>query len=309
MAVLRTSDPTQFDVGGSLTKTDPSTGETFYFDGHQWMPVPAGMRPVQTNPGGGYFSPEQLQLMGLSAIGGIAGAGAAGAGAAAAGEGAAAGGTAGGVSGGTAAGGAVSGASAVGNALDSDSSSGGSDGTGVPTGVTGTDTSTPGWWNTVLRGLPGLIGAVGANRQTQAYRDLANRYLEMGQPYRDRLAALYADPNSFLTSKEVTVPVQQGTDALARSLSVQGNPIGSGHALQELQDYSANQLFGKLGQEKDRLAGYGGLSAYNAAAPGAAGQAVGSQGNVWNAVGAGAGAVFNPQPSLVDIFRSMRGLA
>jgi hypothetical protein len=175
-------------------------------------------------------------------------------------------------------------------------------------GVAG-DAATGGALAALLRGVPGILGAIGANQQTHALEGLARDQMAMGAPYRDRLAALYANPDSFLTSKEVTTPVQQGTDALARSLSVQGNPIGSGHALQELQDYSANQLFGKLGQEKDRLAGFGGLSAYNAAAPGTASAAIGSQGNVYNGIGAAAGAIFNPQPTLIDLYKSMKGIA
>lgn len=93
----------------------------------------------------------------------------------------------------------------------------------------------------------------------------------VGAPYRDRLAGLYADPSSFLSSPEVMAPVQQATDALARALSVKGNPAGSPAAMSEIQNYAANQLFGRLGQEKDRLAQFGGLSAFNqsgAAVPG-----------------------------------------
>lgn len=36
--------------------------------------------------------------------------------------------------------------------------------------------------------------------------------------------------------------VQQGTNSLARSLSTQGNPAGSGHAQQELQNYATKTL-------------------------------------------------------------------
>ena len=86
-----------------------------------------------------------------------------------------------------------------------------------------------------------------------------------GAPYRDRLAGLYADPTSFLSSPEVMVPVQQATDALARALSVKGNPAGNPAAMSEIQNYASNQLFGRLGQEKDRLSGFGGLSAFNQA--------------------------------------------
>src|ERR1041384_524577 len=78
MALLNRKDPTQFDVGGSLLTT--KGGQLSYWDGGQLKPVPAGMRPVQTDTGGGYFSPEQIQLLAAGGIGaaGLAGAGAEG---------------------------------------------------------------------------------------------------------------------------------------------------------------------------------------------------------------------------------------
>ena len=160
---------------------------------------------------------------------------------------------------------------------------------------------------------PSLLGAYASDKQTDALKDQAARYEAMGAPYRGRLADLYADPSAFLTSPEVTVPVQQGTDALARALSTRGNPAGSGTALSEIQNYASNQLFSRLGSEKDRLAGFGGLTAYNAAAPGAATNAIGSSSNFYNALGYGAGQVLNPpQMSLVDLMKQYnvaRGLA
>jgi len=143
-----------------------------------------------------------------------------------------------------------------------------------------------------------------SDQQANAMGDLAARYEGYGAPYRDRLADLYSDPTAFLDSPEVKVPVQMGTDALARALSTQGNPAGSGTALQELQNYSANQFFGRLGQEKDRLAGFGGLTAYNAAAPQAASNAVNAERGVYDALGYGIGAVTNPPRSLADILKS-----
>lgn len=86
-----------------------------------------------------------------------------------------------------------------------------------------------------------------------------------GAPYRDQLAGLMADPNSFLTSQAVQAPLQQGTNALARSLSVNGNPAGRPGAMAEIQKYASNSLASLLGQEKDRLATFGGLSAFNQA--------------------------------------------
>ena len=47
--------------------------------------------------------------------------------------------------------------------------------------------------------------------------------------------------------------VQQGTDALARALSTQGNPAGSGHAQQELQNYATIALARYKAARRDRL--------------------------------------------------------
>lgn len=148
--------------------------------------------------------------------------------------------------------------------------------------------------------IPSALGAYASNQQTDALEDLAKEYMGMGAPYRSRLASLYADPNAFLSSNEVQVPVQQGTDALARALSINGNPAGSGRALQQLQSYASDQLFSRLGQEKDRLAGFGGLSAYSQAAPGASMNAIGSQSNMYGAIGGGLADLLNPPKSLAE---------
>ncbi len=140
-----------------------------------------------------------------------------------------------------------------------------------------------------------LLGVYGANRQANSQQRLSQQFQEYGAPYRARLAESYADPAAFLAnSPDIKAAVGQGTDAVARSLSTQGNPAQSGHALQELQSYATTGLYGKLGQERDRLAGFGGLTSYNAAAPGAMTNAVSSQAGVPNAIGAGISAITNP---------------
>jgi len=155
------------------------------------------------------------------------------------------------------------------------------------------------------------LGAYASNKQTTALEDQAKRYEGYGAPYRQKLSDLYANPDSFLTSKEVQTPVQQGTNALMRSLSTQGNPFGSGNALQQGQSYASDQLFGKLGQEKDRLAGFGGLSSYNQAAPQTATNAIQSTSNGYNAIGSGLGNIFNPpqtaSQTMAEFLKTMRG--
>jgi hypothetical protein len=154
----------------------------------------------------------------------------------------------------------------------------------------------------------GLYGASVAGDQAQAYRDVANQFAGYGAPYRQRLSDIYADPTTFLNSKEVQKPVQMGSDIMARSLSMQGNPTGSGNALQQLQSYSADQLFGRLGQEKDRLGGFGGLSGYNAAAPSAAGAAIQSMSGAPNVLAATASDIFNPKPTAAEQLFSYKTL-
>ena len=150
-------------------------------------------------------------------------------------------------------------------------------------------------WMRMLGGaLSSGVGAYAANKQSNALEDMAERYEGYGAPYRQRLSNLYANPDSFLQSNEVQKPVQMGTDSLMRSLSMSGNPFGSGNALQQGQSYASDQLFSRLGQEKDRLAGFGGLANYNAAAPAATSNAINSNANAWNAAGAGANNIFSP---------------
>lgn len=167
-------------------------------------------------------------------------------------------------------------------------------------------------WMKLLGGLGAAgLGAYASNKQTNSLEDMAKRYEGYGAPYRQRLSDLYANPSSFLSSPEVKTSVDQGTNSLMRSLSMTGNPFGSGNALTQGQSYASDQLFGKLGQEKDRLAGFGGLSSYNAAAPGVATNAIGSSSNTYNALGSGLGNIFNPPKTeaqtMADFMKAMKG--
>ena len=156
------------------------------------------------------------------------------------------------------------------------------------------------------------LGYLGSTAQTNALNAQADKYSAMGAPYRDKLASLYADPSKFLSDPSVTTSVDQGTNSLMRSLSTQGNPWGSGNALQQGQDYATKGLYGQLGAEKDRLAGFGGLTQYNAAAPQASTNAIASSGNAYNAIGSGIGNIFNPPQTaaqqMTALAQAMKGV-
>lgn len=145
----------------------------------------------------------------------------------------------------------------------------------IPGGGTGTGT-----------GLPtDLLGLAGGISQQNAYQNQADWARNVGQPYRDTLQGTYANPMGYLGSPEVTGAVQQGTDALSRSLSTGGNPVGNGGALQQLQNYSTNQQLDRLAQYRQQLGGFGGLNAINQSIPGTANAAIGARGNTWQAGG------------------------
>jgi hypothetical protein len=68
-------------------------------------------------------------------------------------------------------------------------------------------------------------------------------------------------------------------------------------------------LYDQYGAERDRLAGYGGLTQYASAAPGAASQAIGAKGTVFGDLGYGVGSVLNPPPkqmTLAELLRNAR---
>jgi len=156
------------------------------------------------------------------------------------------------------------------------------------------------------RAGPGLLGAYASNKEAKAYQNLGNQMLQVGAPYRQLLSDLYARPDDFLKSARIQAPIQQGSDILARSLSTGGNPVGSGNALQQLQNFASTNLYNAFDREASRLGDLGGVSTLTGAAPGALGSAIGAKSNIYNALGGAAADVFNPRQriNLNDIFRN-----
>ena len=105
----------------------------------------------------------------------------------------------------------------------------------------------------------GLGGAL-FNRNQRG--QTSDQYFQMGQPYRDRLSAITADPNAYYNSPEA----QALANASDRRYSARvGNPAGSGTA----QAGALEAMLRGYGNERDRLFNYGGGGYFNQAAPGA----------------------------------------
>ena len=159
------------------------------------------------------------------------------------------------------------------------------------------------------KALGTVLGIYGANKQADASSDLYRQFMDLGAPYRASLASLEANPAGYYQSPEVQGALQQGSDALARSLSAKvGNPILNPTALQEMQNYTTNGLLGQLNQRRNFLAAAGGLGVPQSAQLGM--QSVGAKSGVYDAIGSGIGSVFGNQrdyaSELLDILRQQR---
>jgi hypothetical protein len=154
------------------------------------------------------------------------------------------------------------------------------------------------------------LGGVGASQKADASSNLYRDFMDLGKPYRDSLASLEANPAAYYQSPEIQGAQQQGSDAMARSLSATvGDPIFNKTALQEMQNYNQAGLLNQLNQRRSFLANAGGLGVGQAAGLGS--QAAQSQGGVYNALGAGLGTVFGNQKDyaseLLDILKNRGG--
>jgi len=142
---------------------------------------------------------------------------------------------------------------------------------------------------------PSLAGAYASSQQADAIRELYNQSRADREPFRQKAIGYLNDPNSYITGPGATA-----LDGVLRRLSVGGNPVGDPAKLGIATSAAMNDWrnavtgFGNLGLAGEDTRANLGMGAINADA------------NVWNALGAGADKVLNPQPSLYDHFKRMR---
>jgi hypothetical protein len=184
---------------------------------------------------------------------------------------------------------------------------------------------TPG---SLLTGLgQGVLGAFGAKSQADAARDAANtqaqalkdvqeRYLGLGAPYRDLLGASYKPGFSIWDDAATRDAAGRAADISARGYSHSvGNPFDSptaqagiygdvlkGVALPQLNTYRGQ--LGTFGQLGTNTAGTAGLGAAQSM-----GQAAGSGAlpGILGALGGGLGTALNPRTSTDELLRLLQG--
>jgi hypothetical protein len=144
------------------------------------------------------------------------------------------------------------------------------------------------------KGLGLGLGYLGSKEQADAMQNLYNQQVSLGAPYRAELAKLNANPSSFYGSDMFKGALQQGSDALARSLSAKvGNPILNPTALQEMQSYTTKGSLDAYNQRWNQLSSAGQLGL--GAVPSLGSAAAQASGGTYNALGAGLGSVFGNQ--------------
>jgi hypothetical protein len=156
-------------------------------------------------------------------------------------------------------------------------------------------------------GLGAALGAYGANQQANSSEKLYDKFIGLGAPYRDQLNNLSQNPDSFYKSPVFQGALQQGSDAMARSLSAKvGNPILNPTALQEMQNYTTRGSLDAYNNQFRNLMSAGQIGLGQSAQLGT--NAANAQGGMADALGYGLSSVFNnrrdPYEQMAEAMRS-----
>lgn len=160
--------------------------------------------------------------------------------------------------------------------------------------IDGTAT-TADWASLAGSGLSAGLGVLGANQQADAYKDVADKYLALGAPYRDKLSASYAPGFSMADQPDFMNALNLGADAVARATSTKANTFDPG-AQMEMQKYVSGSLaLPQLNTYRSQLGTFGNLGTNVAGTTDAA--SAGQTGSMYNAIGYGLGQITQPQSS------------
>lgn len=191
----------------------------------------------------------------------------------------------------------------------------GGGGGGIPPGTTsvisrildGTATADD-WLKTLGTVGSTVLGVVGSDKQADAYRDVANQYLQIGAPYRDRLLASY-QPGFDIAAADPAFSKGLGAsaDAAARSVSAaRGNPYGNPGAMAEIQESVLNRYIAPYTSNyRGQLGQFGGLGLNTAGPASLAGAS--ESGNMYDALGFGLGQLTTPQNDIGELLKKLAG--
>lgn len=170
----------------------------------------------------------------------------------------------------------------------------------------GSGNSTFGIPNNILGGAAqGLGGWLAANQTGNAYENVANQYLQLGAPSRDRFEASF-QPGWNLMSADPSLQagIDTAASSAARAMSVNGNPAQNPGMNAELQKYLLGSVILPQTNTYRSQQLTGGQLGTNIAGTASMGQA-GTAGSGMEAIGAGLGTIFNPQPNISDWMKQL----
>ncbi len=151
------------------------------------------------------------------------------------------------------------------------------------------------------------LGVAGANQQAQSYGDIANKFMDMGAPYRGLLQQSYQPGFSMANQPDFMNALDVGSQAAARATSAKsGNPVDNPGAYAEMNKYISGSLaLPQLNTYRSQLGTFGQLGTSQA------GQAMGNQaqaqGGMYDALGYGVGQLTQPENPLKGLLDQFKG--
>lgn len=151
-------------------------------------------------------------------------------------------------------------------------------------------------WMSLLGSLGSAgLGYFGAQNQANNYNALQQKYLDMGQPYRDRLNASY-QPGFDMAQADPAYQgaMDQSSNSILRKLSATGgNPYDNPGGLMEAQKYvTQNVALPQLNTYRSQLGGFGQLGINTAGTAGM--NSVPAESGKYTALGSGLAGLTNP---------------
>ena len=164
----------------------------------------------------------------------------------------------------------------------------------VGTGASLSDAVDPSLAQVLGAVAPSVLGYIGSKDIADQQAQLAREYMALGAPSRSRYEASYAPDFTMANDPGYTDALNQTSKSVLHGLSAQGNPADSPNAwAQSLSDIYQQTAYPALQNYRTTNATAGGLASAFPAGVDANNANLESQGNMWNAIGAGASSLNN----------------
>ena len=150
----------------------------------------------------------------------------------------------------------------------------------------------------------GTLGYLGQRDQTDAYRDVANQYINIGEPYRGKLLESYQPGFDLMSQPGYGDALKRTADISAKSANVTyGNPYDAGAQGQIMSDVWNQSYLPALANYRGGLGQFGGLGINTAGAASTAG--AGTEGSQYAPVAGTIGQLFKQSDPYEELARTM----